>query len=184
MFRRPALMVYSSGSLPLYCFSLQLLFVIVVNKISIYLSIYQGVGHTACRDCRQVGLCATTQQLYIYALADISPLFSVDDDSRNATINARSLRTNQTGVHDTTRDAVARTTGWKPLTYPFDCVCLLSAFRRPKTIFPQMLATLEQKPNVQQSTSELSKCLTVLSDARIRWHCHQTNVCGCQRCTD
>ena len=30
-----------SGSLPLYCFSLQLLFVIVVNKISIYLSIYQ-----------------------------------------------------------------------------------------------------------------------------------------------
>jgi len=29
-----------SGSLSLYCFSLQLLFFIVVNKISIYLSIY------------------------------------------------------------------------------------------------------------------------------------------------
>ena len=42
----------------------------------------------------------------------------------------------------------------------------------PKTIFPQMLATTEQKPNLEQSTSELSKCLTVLSDARIRWHCH------------
>ena len=70
------------------------------------------------------------------------------------------------------------------VTYPFDCISLLSAFRRPKTIFPQMLATTEQKPNLEQSTSELSICLTVLSDARIRWHCHQTNVCGCQRCTD
>jgi len=30
------------------------------------------------------------------------------------------------------------------VTYPFDCVSLLSAFRRPKTIFPQMLATTEQ----------------------------------------
>lgn len=65
------------------------------------------------------------------------------------------------------------------VTYPFDCVSLLSAFRRPKTIFRQMLATTEQKPNLEQSTSELGKCLTVLSDARIRWHCHQTNVCGC-----
>ena len=70
------------------------------------------------------------------------------------------------------------------VTYPFDCVSLLSAFRRPKTIFLQMLATTEQKPNLEQSTSELSKCLTVLSDSRIRWHCHHSNVCGCQRCTD
>jgi len=37
----------------------------------------------------------------------------------------------------------------------------MSAFRRPKTIFPQMLATTEQKPNLEQSTSELSKYLTV-----------------------
>ena len=62
------------------------------------------------------------------------------------------------------------------VTYPFDCVSLLSAFRRPKTIFPEMLATTEQKANLEQSTSELSKCLTVLSDAIIRWHCRQTNV--------
>jgi len=47
------------------------------------------------------------------------------------------------------------------VTYPFDCVSLLSTFRRLKTIFPQMLATTEQKPNLEQSTSELSKCLTV-----------------------
>ena len=53
-----------------------------------------------------------------------------------------------------------------------------------KTIFPQMLAMMEQKADLEQSTLELSKCLTVLTDARIRWHCHQTNVCGCQRCTD
>ena len=74
------------------------------------------------------------------------------------------------------------------VTYPFDCVSLLSAFHRPKTIFPEMLATTKQKPNLEQSTSELSKCLTFLSDARIRWHCMPPNErvwnCGCQRCTD
>ena len=63
------------------------------------------------------------------------------------------------------------------VTYSFDCVSLLSAIRRPKTIFPQMLATTEQKPNLEQSTSELSKCLTVLSDARIRWHCCTKRMC-------
>jgi len=70
------------------------------------------------------------------------------------------------------------------VTYPIDCVSLRSVVRRPKTIFRQMLATTEQKPNLEQSTSELGKYLTVLSDTRIRWHCHQTNVCGCQRSTD
>ena len=63
------------------------------------------------------------------------------------------------------------------VTYSFDYVSLLSAIRRPKTIFPQMLATTEQKPNLEQSTSELSKCLTVLSDARIRWHCCTKRMC-------
>jgi len=37
MFRR------HSGSLTLYCFNLQLLFFIVVNKISIYLSVYLSI---------------------------------------------------------------------------------------------------------------------------------------------
>jgi len=37
-----------------------------------------------------------------------------------------------------------------------------------KALKAKMLATTEQKPNLEQSTSELSKCLTVLSDARIR----------------
>ena len=69
------------------------------------------------------------------------------------------------------------TTHAHSVTYPFDCVSLLSASRRPKTIFPQMLATAEQKPNLEQSTSELSKCLTVLSDARIRWHCCTKRMC-------
>jgi len=54
---------------------------------------------------------------------------------------------------------------------------LLSAFRRPKTIFPQMLSTTEQKPNLEQTTSELSKCLTVLSDARIQRDVKQVCVC-------
>ena len=54
------------------------------------------------------------------------------------------------------------TTHTYSVTYPFDCVFLESTFRRPKTIFPQMLATKEQKPNVEQSTSELSTCLIVL----------------------
>ena len=54
------------------------------------------------------------------------------------------------------------------VTYPFNRVSLLSAFHKPKTIFPQMLASTEQKPNLEQSMSELSKCLTVLSGARIR----------------
>ena len=61
--------------------------------------------------------------------------------------------------------------------HPFDCISLLSAFCRPKTIFPQMLATTEQKPYLEQSTSELSKCLTVLSDAGIRWYCCTKRTC-------
>ena len=70
------------------------------------------------------------------------------------------------------------------VSYPFDCVSLLSAFRISKTIFRQMLATTEQKPNLAQSTLELGTCVTFDSHARFLWHCHQTNVCGCLQCTD
>lgn len=70
------------------------------------------------------------------------------------------------------------------VTCPFDFASLQSTFHTPKIIFRQMLAMREQKSSLERWVSELSKCLTVLSDARSRRHWNQTNVCGGPRCTD
>jgi len=41
-----------------------------------------------------------------------------------------------------------------------------------------MPAMQDHTPNIELSTSEMSNCSTVLSDARIRWHCRLRDMYG------